>query len=103
MSVKHRAVFAVATAAVTALLSFVVAGRTSTHSSVVSSLATSTPVSSAVDQAKSQLNVCLQKTGTTALLSSSGRSDFIEHGDRDRDVLTQGLSAGRPREPPGAI
>jgi len=34
-------------------------------------------VSSAVAQAKSQLNVCLQKTGTTALLSSSGRSDFI--------------------------
>lgn len=77
MSEKHRAVFAVVIAAVAALLSFMVAGCTSTNSSMVSSLATSTPVSSAVAQAKSQLSVCLQKTGATALLSSSGRTDFI--------------------------
>jgi hypothetical protein len=78
MSEKHRAAFAVAIAVVAALLSFAVVGCTSTHSSMVSSLATSTPVSSAVAKAKSQLNVCLQKTGTTALLSSSGRTEFID-------------------------
>jgi hypothetical protein len=78
MSENHHAAAAVI-AVIAALLTFAAVGCSSTTgtgttgSSVASSLATS----SAVAKAKDQVNVCVQKTGATALLSSSGRTDFI--------------------------
>jgi curli biogenesis system outer membrane secretion channel CsgG len=79
MSENHYAA-SVVIAAIAALLTFAaVAGCSSTASShmtggnVASSLATS----SAVAKAKDQVNVCVQKTGATALLSSSGRTGFV--------------------------
>jgi hypothetical protein len=73
MSGKHYAASAVAAAVIAAPLTFAVAACSSSGSSVASSLATT----SAVAKAKNQVTTCVSKTGATALLSSSGRTDFI--------------------------
>lgn len=70
MSGKHYV------AAITAL--FAVAGcSTSSVSSVASSHASALATSSAVAKAKDQATACFQKTGTTGLLTSSGRTELI--------------------------
>jgi hypothetical protein len=76
MSGKSYATGAVAVIA--ALLTFAVAGcsktsTTTTGASAVSAIATS----SAVAKAKTEVSACFQKTGATALLSSSGRTEFV--------------------------
>jgi hypothetical protein len=70
--------------AVLATLSIIaVAGCSSSSSSSTSSnggaASASTPIasSSAVAKAKTEATACLQKTGVTALLTSSGRSDLV--------------------------
>jgi curli biogenesis system outer membrane secretion channel CsgG len=78
MSEKHCSA-SVVIAVMAALLTFAVAGCSSTTSSGTTggSAASALATSSAVAKAKDQVNVCVQKTGATALLSSSGRNDFV--------------------------
>lgn len=63
-----------ASVAAAALLTLAVAGCGSNGGNAGSALATS----SAVAKAKAQVDTCVRKTGATALLSSSGRSEFID-------------------------
>ena len=74
-------------AAVAALVIIVATGCSSNSSSTTTSTSTpnggatsaSTPIasSSAVAKAKSEATACLQKTGVSGLLSSSGRSELV--------------------------
>jgi hypothetical protein len=64
---------------IAAPLTFAICGCSSTSSgaSSVASQASSPATSSAVAKAKDQATACIQKTGTSALLTSSGRSELI--------------------------
>jgi hypothetical protein len=75
MSGKHCA----ATVAVlAALLTFVIAGCSSSGTSSASSAASAIATSSAIAKAKAQVNVCVTKIGgVTGLIDSSKRIDFI--------------------------
>jgi len=73
-------------AAVAALVIIVATGCSSSSSTTTSTstpnggaTSASTPIasSSAVAKAKSEATACLQKTGVTGLLSSSGRSELV--------------------------
>jgi len=75
MSAKHYAASIVATAVIAAPLTFAVAGCGSNGTGgVASDLATS----SAVAKAKAQVDTCVQKAGATSLLTSSGRTEFVD-------------------------
>jgi hypothetical protein len=66
--------------AVAALAAIAAAGcssTTSTVGSVAGSHASSLATSSAVAKAKDQATACLQKTGTSELLTSSGRTELV--------------------------
>jgi hypothetical protein len=71
---KHHAGSVVAIAVIAAPLTFAVASCSNGGTGAASAIATS----SAVDKAKDQVDVCVQKAGATALLTSSGRSDFVD-------------------------
>jgi hypothetical protein len=77
MSGKH---YVAAVMAAVAVLICAVAGCSSTSSgaSSVASQASSLATSSAVAKAKNEATACLQKTGTSGLLTSSGRSQLID-------------------------
>jgi hypothetical protein len=81
MSGKHYARYAasaVVIAVIAALPAFTVAGcSTNSSSTNGSSVASSLATSTAVAKAQDQVSVCVQRTGATALLSSSGRTEFI--------------------------
>jgi hypothetical protein len=73
-AVPVRAASIVALAVIAALLTFVAAGCTHT---ATSGAASGFATSSAVAKAKSQVNSCIAKTGATKLLSTSGRTEFV--------------------------
>jgi hypothetical protein len=80
MSGKRYTAYAGAIAVAAALLAtFAVAGcsKTSTTTNGGTTAVSAIATSSAVAKAKTEVSTCVQKTGTTALLSSSGRTEFV--------------------------
>ena len=74
MSEKGHAAAVAASAVIAALLTFAVAGCGTSGGGTGSAIATST----AAAKAKEQLNTCINNVGATALLSSSGRTQFAD-------------------------
>ena len=66
-------------AAIATLGILAVTACSSSSSSSDGAAASTTPIasSSAVAKAKEQVTACVQKTGTSALLTSSGRTEFV--------------------------
>ena len=80
MSGKRHVLTALATLSIIAVAGCSSSSSTTSSTSPTGGTASaSTPIasSSAVAKAKDEATACLQKTGVTALLSSSGRSDLV--------------------------